>query len=142
MMIDAAQNVVAQDGPPQVADMNRRRDALAELLGRYQRFKHRDVFDPVVKLGSASRAIAARRMKTECILMGQQFEQYCTRWTGLSTASDWQAYRVDMRTICDQLVEHLRSEAVALRWLTAIEDLYALVPGRDSGSDAGAVGML
>ncbi len=90
------------------------RGRVSELLGRYQRFKHGVIFDPVIESGDKARSATARLLKCECVMMGEAFGRYVSRWQHVNVADDWQAYRADMIAMSGQLLEHLRVEHAAI----------------------------
>ncbi|WP_446690332.1 hypothetical protein [Sphingomonas sp. XXL09] len=90
------------------------RGRVFELLGRYQRFKHGAIFDPVIQAAQKQRSATARLLKCECILMGEAFSTYFTRWQHVNVADDWQAYRREMLAMSEQLLRHLQVEHAAI----------------------------
>lgn len=115
---------VAHDNRCETLDLlSARRRALCDLLTAYQKFKHTRVFDPVVRLGSGSSKVIARTLKIECMQMGATFSAYNSRWLR-TRQSEWQAYRPDMLSVTEQLIEHIVSERRAIKQLLDIADLY------------------
>ncbi|RYF06122.1 MAG: hypothetical protein EOO77_27350 [Oxalobacteraceae bacterium] len=98
-----------------------RRVALAAHLQNYQRFKHNNIFDPVMLFGLSSSKVVARSMKVDCLALGEEFASYHTRWLGLH-ASEWHRYREDMLSTVDNLSAHLDAELRAMRQLIMISD--------------------
>lgn len=98
-----------------------RRVALAAQLQKYQRFKHNNIFDPVMMLGLSSSKVVARTMKVDCLALGEDFAAYHTRWLRLH-ASEWQRYREDMLSMVYNLSAHLDAELRAMRQLIMISD--------------------
>lgn len=90
------------------------RNRVFELLGRYQRFKHGVIFDPVIHAGDQAQSAIARLLKCECVLMGEAFSSYFSRWEHVDVAANWLAYRVSMLKMTEQLLEHLRVEHAAI----------------------------
>lgn len=99
------------------------RARVVELLGRYQRFKHGVIFDPVIRSGDKARSATARMLKCECVMMGETFGGYVSRWQHVNVADDWQSYRHEMIAMSDQLLEHLRVEHEAITALLEGTDL-------------------
>ena len=100
-----------------------RRVALASHLQRYQRFKHGQIFDPVVQHGRASSRVVAHTMKLDCMELGEVFSAYHNRWLGCRP-SDWDAYARDTLSTVDMLTTNLNAELRAMRQLLMISDLY------------------
>ncbi|RYF19584.1 MAG: hypothetical protein EOO77_09820 [Oxalobacteraceae bacterium] len=85
-----------------------------ELLGRYQRFKHGVIFDPVIQADDKARSATARMLKCECVMMGEAFSAYVARWQHTDVTQEWKSYRSDMVVMTEQLLEHLRVEHAAI----------------------------
>jgi len=98
-----------------------RRLTLAAHLQSYQRFKHNNIFDPVMLFGLSSSKVVARTMKVDCLALGEEFAAYHTRWLRLHT-SEWQRYREDMLSTVHSLSVHLDAELRAMRQLIMISD--------------------
>lgn len=98
-----------------------RRVTLATHLQSYQRFKHNNIFDPVMLFGLSSSKVVARSMKVDCLALGEEFVAYHTRWLRLH-ASEWQRYRKDMLATVDNLSTHLDAELRAMHQLIMIAD--------------------
>lgn len=124
-MLRRARSVVEDDRVNLVTLLNTRRDALATLLGGYQRFKHGCIFDPVIAHGTASSQIVARRMKTECWMMGHVFGEYHARWSRVDVAGQWKTYRGEMLDTADRLLGHIEIEHDAMTKLLTISGMYA-----------------
>lgn len=120
-----AQLLVEHDRVDTARLLTARRHALGSHFGRYQRFKHGSIFDPVVRHGPASSRVVARTMKVDCVELGEVFGAYTARWRDLR-AADWPAYRRDMLTTVDMLTINLQAELRAIRQLLMISDLYAV----------------
>lgn len=118
-IITRARSLVAIDRA-EASDLLRiDRSRVFELLGRYQRFKHSVIFDPVIQSGDKAQSVTARLLKCECVMMGEAFGRYVSRWQHVNVAADWQAYRGEMIAMSDQLLEHLRVEHAAITALLA-----------------------
>ncbi|MEI5686480.1 hypothetical protein [Sphingomonas kyungheensis] len=109
-----ARALVIADTRAAAATLTRNREGIFALLGDYQRFKHGRVFDPVIAEGHGRRGATARLLKCECVLMGDSFAAYVSRWQHADLAAEWPAYRRDMMTITEQLLDHLRVEQAAI----------------------------
>lgn len=113
-LVSRARALVEMDqvGASEIVTIDRAR--VFELLCRYQRFKHGAIFDPVIQAGHKGRSAAARSLKCECIMMGEAFGAYFTRWQHVNVAGDWKAYRGETLGMSEQLLCHLRVEHAAI----------------------------
>lgn len=123
-----AQALVIADARAAAATLTRNRARIFALLGDYQRFKHGRVFDPVIAEGHGRRCATARLLKCECVLMGDSFAAYVSRWQHADLAADWPAYRRDMMTITEQLLDHLRVEQAAIAALLGADRNVSALP--------------
>lgn len=123
-----ARALVIADRRAAAATLTRDRARIVALLGDYQRFKHIRVFDPVIAEGHGRRCATARLLKCECVLMGDSFAAYVSRWQHADLAAEWPAYRRDMMTITEQLLDHLRVEQAAIASLLGADRNAGDVP--------------
>ncbi|WP_267414362.1 hypothetical protein [Sphingomonas sp. GC_Shp_4] len=84
----------------------------ADLLGEYQLFKHRMLFDPAFVCSRRSQA--ARGLKVECILMGECFSAFHARWQHSDPGVVWPMFKADVIAVTDQLLKHLQIEQVGI----------------------------
>ena len=119
--LNRAKALVVADRSDCIELLAARRVTFAAHLQNYQRFKHSNIFDPVMLFGLSSSKVVARSMKVECLALGEEFTAYHTRWLGLH-ASEWQRYCRDMLATADNLSVHLDAELRAMRQLIMISD--------------------
>lgn len=74
-----------------VAGLGKARWEVARALREYQLFKHARVFDPLSG-GQDFRGVQARRMKAECVRVGEEFRQYVLKWSVVSILDHWAEY--------------------------------------------------
>ncbi len=122
-MMSRARNVVQSDHSAMISVLNGRRLQLGAHFGRYQAFKHGQIFDPVIEFGSASSRVVARAMKVDCMALGEEFGAYQSRWLGLGQ-NDWTSYRRDMLATVETLTSHLEAELRAMRQLILISRMH------------------
>lgn len=122
-MLDRAEALVQADRMDAADVLSQRRSALALHFQSYQRFKHLQIFDPVVQHGPASSKVVARTMKVDCVLLGNQFNDYHVRWQFMQSA-DWHAYKRDMLQTVSNLRSNLTEELRAIRQLISLSAFY------------------
>lgn len=113
-IVQAARAMVENDALDRASDLTERRDRLMALLQRFQVFKHRDIFNPSIGGGRSPRSAAAQAMKTECILMGDAFGRYHSRWGHQDVTAEWSLYRDEMLAMTETLLAHLHREQRAI----------------------------
>lgn len=122
-MMNRARALVLGDRVHSIDLLTAKRIRLCEHFQRYQRFKHVQIFDPVVEYAPASSKVVARSMKIDCMALGERFAAYHNRWLGLK-AHDWAAYRQDMLHTTEMMQANIAAEIRAIRQLLMISDLY------------------
>lgn len=122
-MMRRAEALVAGERIGSLALLAGNRDRLTAHLGRYQRFKHGQIFDPVVSHGPASSRIVARTMKLDCFQLGEVVTAYHARWRHLR-ATEWTIYRAEMAETIAMLQRSMEAELRAIRQLLMISTLY------------------
>lgn len=127
VMMHRARRLVLNDRVEAIGLLSARRPLLGAHFASYQRFKHVEIFDPVVQVGPSSSKLVARTMKIDCIQLGHAFREYSNRWLRL-TDWEWPSYRADMLETTEALAGHLEAELRAMRQLLMISDLYGGVP--------------
>lgn len=124
-MMSRARALVLDDRVHAIDLLTTKRIRLCEHFQRYQRFKHAQIFDPVVEYAPASSKVVARSMKIDCMELGETFAAYHNRWLGLK-AHDWAAYRQDMLHTTEMMQANIAAEIRAIRQLLMISDLYGV----------------
>ena len=80
--------VLLAPGDHDVAALGQARWEIARALREYQLFKHTRIFDPIERQPD-HRAHQARRMKAECIRVGEEFHRYVLKWSVVSILDHW-----------------------------------------------------
>ncbi|RYE97844.1 MAG: hypothetical protein EOO77_38320 [Oxalobacteraceae bacterium] len=123
-MISRARAIVQGDRVKALDLLEARRQTLCNHFGRYQRFKHGQIFNPIIDHAPASSKVVARSMKIDCIALGEIFAGYHSRWVGLRR-DEWTAYRHDMLCTTEMMQANIAAEMRAIRQLLMISDIYA-----------------
>jgi hypothetical protein len=92
---------------PSTTYLATRRDAMGRLLISYQRFVHREVFDPLIEQGSARNAALARAMKVDCIELVESFRAFQRRWMAEDAVERWDEYRPQALRMIERLRRHI-----------------------------------
>ena len=85
----------------------------ARVLREYQIFKHSRIFDPLER-GQDYRAIKARRMKADCIRVGEEFRAYVLKWSVVSILDHWAEYPPAALDVCKRIRTHLARERIGV----------------------------
>lgn len=92
------------------AALARTRWELARAMLAYQGFKHRELFDPITASGCPRRAPLARRLKNDCLAMGEAFRAYVAKWSAVSVLDCWAEYQPAALRLITQIRDHLARE--------------------------------
>ncbi|RYF09861.1 MAG: hypothetical protein EOO77_22815 [Oxalobacteraceae bacterium] len=123
-MMDRARAIVHSDRVRAIDLLQAKRVRLCEHFTRYQRFKHTQIFNPIIVHAPASSKVVARTMKIDCMELGETFAAYHNRWLGMRP-KEWPAYRRDMLSTTEMMQTSINAEIRAIRQLLMISDLYA-----------------
>lgn len=120
-------------GPDAVPDqrlLGQAREDLTRVLGVYQLFKHRELFDPIIRDGPPDKARLAEQMKAECITLGEEYHAHVAGCANLDIPARWDSYRPAVARLLARIKAHIGRE----RWIAAsllIEPVRARVSGTD-----------
>lgn len=84
---------------------------LLRVLRAYQIFKHAEIFDPLLRDATPSRARLAADMKARCTAIGEAYIGHTQEWTLSRSGGDWDLYRQRATIMLAQIADHLSSEA-------------------------------
>lgn len=119
---------------PSAAYLATRRDAMGRLLLSYQRFVHREVFDPMIAQGGARDAALARAMKIDCIDLVESFRAFQRRWIAEDAVERWDEYHPQALRMIGRLRRHIVEVEAMARTLSSPaggESGGDIAPGKD-----------
>lgn len=93
--------------PPSAIYLATRRSAMGRLLTSYQRFVHREVFDPLIEQESGQNAALARAMKVDCIELVESFRAFQRRWMAEDAVERWDEYQPQALRMIERLRRHI-----------------------------------
>jgi hypothetical protein len=102
---------LAQPDPQDAGDIARLRLEMARVMTAYQLFVHREVFEPLIRAGSPAEVNQARAMKSECILIAEEFRAFVHLWTAVDIVARWADYRAAGMEFSRRIrahIEHVR----------------------------------
>jgi hypothetical protein len=109
--IMAAQRALLAPGSvPDPAAQARHRWELLRVLVEFQIFKHRDIFDPLIRQGDPRVAPRAQAMKAECAELGTEVRAFVTRWSDGSVDRDWDRFRTATLTLIAKVERGLAAQ--------------------------------
>jgi len=117
-IVDRAETIL-RSGVRDVAALGQIRWEVARTLREYQLFKHSRIFDPIER-GQDYRAALARRMKAECIRVGEEFRRYVLKWSVVSILDHWNEYHPAALDAIRRIRVHLANERPGISELLGV----------------------
>lgn len=111
-IVDRAESILRSEARD-IAALGQARWEVARALREYQLFKHSRIFDPIER-GQDYRAIRARRMKAECIRVGEEFRAYVLKWSVVSILDHWADYHPAALDAAARIRAHLAKERLGV----------------------------
>jgi hypothetical protein len=107
---EATRRLLGQDRPEDPRALARLRGDLTRMLTAYQYFKHHEIFDRLIADGPSDNARIGRRLKAECISLGEEVRQHVARWNAVGAEESWSAYRPAVAAFIEQVSKHMDYE--------------------------------
>jgi hypothetical protein len=123
-IVNRAEAILRDPDNKDVAALGTARWELARTLREYQLFKHSRIFDPLER-GQDYRAIRARRMKADCIRVGEEFRAYVLKWSVVSILDHWSEYHPAALDAVARIRAHLARERVGVAELLDVRPVAA-----------------
>jgi hypothetical protein len=111
---------ILRSGSRDVTALGTCRWEAARALREYQLFKHNRIFDPLER-GQDYRAIKARRMKADCIRVGEDFRAYVLKWSVVSILDNWDEYHPAALDVAKRIRIHLARERIGVAELLGVK---------------------
>jgi hypothetical protein len=112
---------------PDAATLARHRWELVRVLVEFELFKHREIFDPLIRHGDQQTAARARIMKQECTALGADIRAFVTQWSNGSVEERWPEFRLAKLALFDRIERDLADQRRGLV-------LLAAAPPRSAGA--------
>ena len=112
-IVSRAEAILRQPGNRDTAALGGARWEVARALREYQLFKHSCIFDPLER-GADYRAIKAKRMKADCIRIGEEFRAYVLKWSVVSILDHWAEYHPAALDAVARIRAHLAKERIGV----------------------------
>jgi hypothetical protein len=123
---EATKTLVADGNPIDVKGLVRLRGDLIRLLTAYQHFKHHSIFNVLIAEGPDAKARIGRRLKAECISLGEEVRHHVHSWTDSGLERSWLFYRPALLQFLDRVKAHMNYELAAAH--AVLNDDDALPP--------------
>lgn len=111
---------------PEPGEIARLRGEFSRVMIAYQRFVHRNLFELPVRSGTPAEIDRARAIKTECILISEEYRIVLGLWPLPDVAARWPDYRAAAQAFCDRTRTHIEQ----------VRGMVARPPCVDAGSAA------
>jgi hypothetical protein len=97
---------LASMSPVGVEELAKARTEQARIITSYQLFVHREVFEPIVAAGSPADVARVKALKTECIVLAEEFRVFARSWSFDEVMADWPTYRSAALGFVDRIRRH------------------------------------
>jgi hypothetical protein len=94
--------------------VHRRR--LTDAMQTFQRFKHNNIFDPIISKGYGDKSIAAE-LKAGCVMLGSQYDAFRRKWSSTEVAASWPEYRLSAISMMTTIRKSFAEQDVIIRTL-------------------------
>ena len=118
-IMTAQRALLAPGSAPDPAAQARHRWELLRVLVEFQIFKHRDIFDPVIRQGDPRMAPRARVLKAECAELGAEVRAFVAGWSDGSVDRDWDRFRTATLALIAKVERGLAGQRQALATMVA-----------------------
>jgi len=119
-IVDRAESVLRDPGNRDITTLGQCRWEAARTLREYQLFKHGRIFDPIER-GQDFRALRARRMKADCVHVGEEFRAYVLKWSVVSILDHWDEYHPAALEAVRRIRAHLAKERIGVAELLGVQ---------------------
>ncbi|RDE06506.1 hypothetical protein [Sphingomonas aracearum] len=106
-IIDRVRPYLTECTPAGVAEIVRSRDEMARVLTIFQLFVHREIFEPLTAGIDPARRRLGTELKTECILLTEEFRHSKRRWNDVDLALHWAEYQPAAVAFRRRILDHL-----------------------------------
>lgn len=107
---EATRQLLRAEMPEDPRGLARLRGELVRLLSGYQYFKHHEIFDRLIADGPSENARIGRRLKAECISLGEEVRLHVARWNAVGAEESWTDYRPVVAAFIEQIIAHMDYE--------------------------------
>lgn len=137
---DRTEQIVRHAGEDVPADLNGSRMMMAQLMGSYQLFLHREIFEPVIAGGTPAEIVHAKSLKVECVLFADELHSYMKSWNPADVQARWPSYRAAALTVLGRIRIHMKRvervvAGLALPDATPPENMIPAVLAAQQGRD-------
>jgi hypothetical protein len=92
------------------------REKLSDAMQTFQRFKHANIFDPIIAGGRNDKTIAAE-LKADCVMLGNQYDAFRRRWISTEAKASWPEYRLSAIAMMTTIRKSFAEQDVIVRTL-------------------------
>lgn len=95
------------------------REKLSDAMQAFQRFKHDQIFDPIIARGHSDRVVAAA-LKADCVMLGAQYDAFRQKWARTDASLNWPEYRLSAISMMTTIRKGLAEQDVIIRTLNLV----------------------
>lgn len=104
---DRAAVHLQQCTPEGILELGRCRAEMSRVLTIFQLFVHREIFEPLTASGDPAKRRLGNELKTECIVLTEEFRHSCRRWNNVDLQEHWAEYQPSAFAFRRRILTHL-----------------------------------
>ena len=94
------------------------RDQLTKSIRDFQFFKHESIFDPILENEiTTSDTAVVKSLKTDCIILANQYDQFRQKWSQMNISLNWPEYRLSAISMMTMIRKGIADQDTAIRQL-------------------------
>lgn len=94
------------------------RDQLTKAIRDFQFFKHETIFDPILQGDTTTSDYAVVGvLKSDCIMLANQYDQFRIKWSRVNISSNWPEYRLSAISMMTMIRKGVADQDTAIRQL-------------------------
>jgi hypothetical protein len=105
---DRTEQIVRAGGDDAPARLNSSRMMMAQVMGSYQLFLHREIFEPVISSGTSAEIGYVKNLKVECVIFADELHSYMKSWNPADVLACWPSYRAAALAVLGRVRIHMR----------------------------------
>ena len=82
----------------------------------FQIFKHDNIFDPIIARGRSDK-IVAMELKTDCVMLGAQYDAFRQKWARTDASANWPEYRLSAISMMTAIRKSFAEQDAIIRTL-------------------------
>ncbi|MEG3126017.1 hypothetical protein [Sphingomonas sp. GB1N7] len=92
---------------------------IGSAMQRLQRFKHDNIFDPIITRGQSDKGIA-EKLKADCVMLGGQYDAFRQKWAKADAGANWPEYRLSAISMMTTIRKSFSEQEAVIKTLALV----------------------